>query len=95
MGLYEKLEFDKICKIVASLASSDVVSECLTHTEPTQDLKKANLLLTQTFDALRILASSKPDIAFDDIQPVIKKVRVGGRLCSAQFFVVKRSPTAV
>lgn len=95
MGLYEKLEFDKICKIVASLASSDVVSECLTHTEPTQDLKKANLLLTQTFDALRILASSKPDIAFDDIQPVISKVRVGVRLCPAEFLVVKRSITAL
>ncbi len=95
MELYEKLEFDKICKEVAALSSSDVVSEHILQTTTTDDIKTANALLTQTADAMSILASSKPDLAFDDIEKILSKARIGVLLAPGEFLTIKRSIVAL
>ncbi|MCH5162592.1 MAG: endonuclease MutS2 [Clostridiales bacterium] len=89
--LYEKLEFDIICQRVAALSASEVVSDRIKCTEPTDDLKTASLLLTQTADAVSILASAKINPAFDDIEPIIAKARVGALLSPAELLKIKHS----
>lgn len=93
--LYQKLEFDIICDRVAALASSDVVRDMIGNTEPTSDLHEAVRLQTQTSDAIAVLASSKPDLAFDDVEPIIAKARVGALLSPAELLKIKRAICAL
>lgn len=89
--LYKNLEFDIICRQIASLAASEVVSERILDTEPTTDIEEADRLLTQVGDALYILASHHPSLAFDDIEPIVGKARVGAVLRPNELLKIKTS----
>ena len=88
MKLYRDLEFDTILKSIASLAPSPVVSEAILRTEPTTELEYANKLLTQTGDAVSVLASHRPSLAFEDIGPLLSKAKVGGSLSPRDFLSI-------
>lgn len=89
--LYRNLEFDIICKNIAELSSSDVVARAVLGTQPTTDIELADKLLTQVGDALHVLASHSPSLAFDDISQIIGKARVGAVLRPAELLKVKTS----
>ena len=88
MKVYSDLEFDIILKNVSALASSDVVADAILSTTPTTDLDVANKLLTQTGDAVNVLASHRPNLMFDDIEPLLSKARVGASLTPKELLSV-------
>ncbi|MCH5154525.1 MAG: endonuclease MutS2 [Clostridiales bacterium] len=88
MKVYRDLEFDTILRSIASLAPSPVVAEAILHTEPTTDLEHANKLLTQTSDAVSVLASHRPNLAFEDIAPLLSKAKVGSSLFPKDFLFI-------
>lgn len=86
-----KLEFDIVLKNVSELADSDVVASEILNITPTNDIKLANKLLTQTSDALYLLASHKPSFRFDDISKILAKARVGAILHPSELLSVRQS----
>lgn len=86
-----KLEFDIVLKHVSELADSDVVASEILNITPTNDIKLANKLLTQTSDALYLLASHKPSFGFDDISKILAKARVGAILHPSELLSVRQS----
>ena len=91
MNAIHSLEFDTICDIIGGLCASSVCAEIVRNTTPTDDIVKAKKLLEKTGDALYILASRRPDLAFDDILSVISKAKVGAVLQPGELLSVKRS----
>ena len=69
--IYKNLEFNIILGRIAELASSDVVADEIRNTLPNNDESVVNKLLTQTNDAVTVLASHSPSFAFDDILPIL------------------------
>ena len=55
--IYKNLEFNIILGRIAELASSDVVADEIRNTLPNSDESVVNKLLTQTNDAVTVLAS--------------------------------------
>ncbi len=95
-AVYEKLEYNKILKIISEFAVSDVVvSEILDNSAPTNDLSDAELLLLRTAEAMSVLKSSRPNLAFDDISQIIAKAKVGALLSPSELLKVKRSISAL
>ncbi len=90
-SVYKSLEFDTVCDIIAELCASPVCADLVKDTKPTNDIKTAQKLLDKTGDALYILASRRPDLAFYDILPVIAKAKVGATLQPSELLDVKRS----
>ena len=88
MKVYNDLEFNTILKSVAALAQSSVVAEAILDTLPTTDLDKANKLLTQTGDAVNVLASHRPSLAFEDIELLLSKAKVGAVLTPKELLSV-------
>lgn len=89
--IYKDLEFDLILNKLADIAASDVVAEKVAQIEPMSDIDDVNKRLTQTGDAITVLASSKPDLAFDDIAPILDKSIVGAVLSPSELLKIKRS----
>lgn len=88
MKVFTDLEFDIILKNVAALAPSEVVSNAILATVPTNDLDIANKLLTRTGDAVNVLASHRPSLMFDDIETLLSKARVGATLTPKELLSV-------
>ncbi|MDE6028954.1 MAG: hypothetical protein K2F90_01375 [Clostridiales bacterium] len=80
MKVYNDLEFNTILNSVAALTQSSVVAEAILDTLPTTDLDRANKLLTQTGDAVNVLASHRPSLAFEDVELILSKANVGAVL---------------
>lgn len=91
MELYRKLEFDIILNKVCELAASQVVKDEILNTSPTNDIAIAKKLLTQTGDAIAVLASHRPDLDFDDIGQLVHKAHAGGVLSPAELLKVRNS----
>lgn len=89
--VYKNLEFDLILQRVAELAPSEVVANRILETEPTCEKNSVDKLLTQTSDAVTVLASHSPSFAFDDILPILNKVKVGATLSPSELLKVERS----
>lgn len=89
MELYHKLEFNIILEKVCELAASDVVREELLNTNPTNDITLAKKLLTQTGDAITVLASHRPNLAFCDIEKIVFKAHAGGVLSPSELLMVR------
>lgn len=88
MKVYNDLEFNTILKSIAALAQSSVVAEAILNTLPTTDLDAANKLLTQTGDAVNVLASHRPSLAFEDIELLLSKAKVGAVLTPKELLSV-------
>ncbi|MCH5155520.1 MAG: endonuclease MutS2 [Clostridiales bacterium] len=88
MNIYRDLEFETILKSIAALAPSSVVADAIIKTEPTTDLAYANKLLTQTGDAVNVLASHRPSLAFEDIGKFLSKAKVGATLSPKEFLAI-------
>ncbi|MCH5165233.1 MAG: endonuclease MutS2 [Clostridiales bacterium] len=95
MNVYQNLEFDLILDKVAKLASFELVSECIRKLIPSSDIETVNKLLTQTDDALTVLASSKPNLAFESISEILEKAKVGSSLNPSEFLKIKASISAL
>lgn len=93
--LYKNLEFDIILEKISELAASDVVAAEILATEPTVYTEDAQKLLMQTSDALYVLASRRPSLAFDDVLPIVTKARVGAVLQPYELLTVKRAISAL
>ncbi len=93
--LYKNLEFDLILQRVADSAVAKPVADELLKSTPTSDIKSAEKLLSETSDALSVLASRKPNLAFDDVNPFIEKAKVGAVLQPSEFLAVKKCITAL
>lgn len=89
--VYKNLEFDLILQRVAELAPSEVVANKILETEPTCEKKSVDKILTQTSDAVTVLASHSPSFAFDDILPILNKVKVGATLSPNELLKVECS----
>ena len=83
------LQFDVILDEIASLASAELVVDALRRTTPVTDIKDAEKLMTKTSDALFVLASHRPDLAFYDISKSVEKARVGATLSLPEFIDIK------
>lgn len=90
-SIYQNLEFDLILEKVAELAYSETVAEEIYRTEPKTDMRDANKLLSQTSDAIRILASHRPITSFDDIGPLVNKANVGATLQPDELLKIKNN----
>lgn len=88
MKAYRDLEFDIILNKIAALAASTVVAEAIQNTVPTTDLDQARKLLTQTGDAVNVLASHRPNLAFEDIGVLLGKAKVGAALTPKELLSV-------
>ncbi|WP_438847057.1 endonuclease MutS2 [Anaerocaecibacter muris] len=86
--IYKNLEFNIILGRIAELASSDVVADEIRNTLPNNDESVVNKLLTQTNDAVTVLASHCPSFAFDDILPILSKAKVGATLSPKELLKV-------
>ncbi|MDE6617890.1 MAG: endonuclease MutS2 [Clostridiales bacterium] len=95
MKVYSDLEFNTILKSIAALAQSQVVAEAILNTLPTTDLDVANKLLTQTSDAVNVLASHRPSLAFEDIETLLSKAKVGAVLTPKELLSVTEHIRAV
>ncbi len=95
MKIFKDLEFDIILQQIASMSSSDVVAAAILNTKPTDELDVANKLLTQTGDAITVLASHRPSLYFDDVEPLIAKARVGAVLSPKELLSIKSSINAL
>lgn len=93
--LFINLEFDVVCKKIAELAASDVTATELLNTRPTTDIVDAEKLLEQVGDAIRILASHRPDLYFFDIAKYIDKARVGASLSPFELLCVRKNIAAL
>lgn len=83
------LELDKILHIISGYASSDVVAREIENTVPITDTETAEKLLTRTGDAVKILASRRPDLSFCDINGYISKATVGAVLSPAELLRIR------
>lgn len=83
------LDFDAVLQKIAAYASSDTVAQKIAESMPTTDIDTANKLLTQTGDAIKVLASHRPDLAFGDITNAINKACVGVTLTPAEFLNIR------
>ncbi|MDE7164486.1 MAG: endonuclease MutS2 [Clostridiales bacterium] len=88
MKVFKDLEFDLILNNISALAASPVVAEAIQNTVPTTDLNDAKKLLTQTGNAVNVLASHRPSLAFDDIGVLLSKAKVGGVLTPKELLSV-------
>lgn len=88
MKVYKDLEFDIILQRIAALAPSPVVADAIIASQPTTDLDEANKLLTQTADAVNVLASHRPSLAFEDIGTLLNKAKVGASLTPKELLSV-------
>lgn len=95
MKVYRDLEFDTILIKIAALAASPVVAEAIQNIVPTTDLNEAKKLLTQTGDAVNVLASHRPSLAFDDIGVLLSKAKVGASLTPKELLSVTEHIRAV
>ena len=93
--LYKNLEFDLILQRVADSAVAKPVADELLKSTPTSDIKSAEKLLSETSDALSVLAARKPNLAFDDVNPFIEKAKVGAVLQPSELLAVKKCITAL
>ncbi len=93
--LYKNLEFDIILEKISELASSSVVASEILATKPTVYIDDAKKLLAQTSDALYILASKRPSLAFDDVLPIVTKARIGAVVQPYEFLAIGRSISAL
>ncbi|MCM1367352.1 MAG: endonuclease MutS2 [Roseburia sp.] len=94
-SIYKNLEFDLILQRIAELCYSETVANKVLETEPKTDVRAASKLLTQTCDALHILASYRPITAFDDIETLVNKARVGATLQPDELLKINKSLSAV
>ena len=83
------LDFDTVLQKIAAYAAADITAKKIISSVPTTDLDTADKLLTQTGDAIKVLASHRPDLAFDDIAPIVNKACVGATLTPREFLRVK------
>ncbi|MCH5351173.1 MAG: endonuclease MutS2 [Clostridiales bacterium] len=90
MSSIHSLEFDTVCGIIGELCASPVCAELVRNTTPTDDIVKAKKILEKTGDALYILTSRRPDLAFDDVLPILSKAKVGAVLLPAELLSIKR-----
>lgn len=95
MDCNTKLEFDIILDKIASSAPSEIVAAEIKRLLPATDAWLVNKLLTQTGDALAVLASHKPDLYFEDISEPVKKAGIGSVLSPAEFLRIKLSVAAL
>ena len=95
MDCNTKLEFDIILDKIASSAPSEIVAAEIKRLLPATDAGLVNKLLTQTGDALAVLASHKPDLYFEDISEPVKKAGIGSVLSPAEFLRIKLSVAAL
>ncbi len=86
---YINLQFNTILDDISSLASSELVANALRLTEPVTNVSDAEKLLTRTEDALSVLASHRPDLAFYDIEKCVEKSRVGATLSLSELINIK------
>ncbi len=93
--IFKSLEFDIILENVAALTPSQCVADELRRTEPLRDCAQVEKLLTQTGDALTVLASRRPITAFDDISVIVEKSEVGAVLQPSELLSVKNSVYAL
>ena len=89
MDLYRNLEFDTILDNVAALSVAQPVHDAVKATEPSTDLYAVNKLLTQTGDAITVLASHRPNLFFEDISGLLSKVKVGAVLSPGELLKIK------
>lgn len=93
--VFKSLEFDTILEHVAALTPSPCVADEIKKIEPSRDAEYVGKLLTQTSDAIRILASHRPIAAFDDISAIVEKANVGAILQPFELLSVKNSVYAL
>lgn len=90
-ALFENLEFDIVLSKIAELAASSVVADEILKLAPAKEVEAADKLLDQTGEALRILASHRPVLAFDDISTLVDKAEVGATLRPNELLKIKNS----
>lgn len=95
MNIYRQLEFDTVLNTVGGFAHSEVVAKKIAETTPLNSLADAEKLLTQTSDALNVLASRSPALAFDDLSIVLDKATVGATLTPGEFLKIRKSIVAL
>lgn len=95
MDVGTNLEFNVILEKIASLSSSSVVFDAVLSSAPTNELKIAQKLLRQTGDAITVLASHRPSLAFEDIMPALAKSKVGATLSPRELLDIKDSVRAL
>lgn len=93
--VYKKLEFDKICENISELCASELVAQAIRETEPFKDIEQAQKALDRVEDAVRILASRRPSLYFDNIIPYIDRAKVGALLTPGEFLQIKTCITAL
>ncbi len=93
--IYSKLEYDIILKNISDLAPAQTVAEQILLTEPVSSMAQAEKQLERTSDALSILASRRPDLMFDDIDPLISKAKVGAVLQPGELLKIKNNISAL
>lgn len=93
--IYKNLEFDIILQRIAELSYSEPVANEILRTEPKSDVRAVERSLAQTCDALQLLASHRPIVAFDDIETLVNKAKVGASLQPDELLKINKSLFAV
>lgn len=91
MNVYKNLEFDVVLEQISQFATSEVVANRIADIEPVADLRTAQKLLVQTGDAISVLAMRRPNLSFDDIEPIIVRAKVGAVLQPIDFIKIKNA----
>lgn len=92
---YVNLEFDKICEKAAEYCASELVAQKIRQIEPFADINDARKALVRVGDALKILASRRPSLAFEDISQSVERARIGALLMPSDFLSIKGCMTSL
>lgn len=95
MNIYDNLDFNAVLDNVAAEATAGVTAKAVRQLLPSTDISVVKKLLTQTGNAISILASYKPDLAFYDIAEYVAKAKVGAVLSPAEFLRIKSNIRAM
>lgn len=90
-SVLRNIEFDAVCTQVTKFVQSEIVADNIRQFKPTSDLVLINKALNQTKDAFEYLVKHKPVLAFDNIEPIIDKAKVGATLTPSELLKVGNS----
>lgn len=92
MNDYNKLEYDKILKLVSEFALSDIARERIINSQPVFDAASVSQLLAQTKDAFaaKFTLALNPMTNYDNIEPLITKAKAGAALTPYELNKVRR-----
>lgn len=91
MKLYKDLEFDAVLKMTSDMCASSAVKDAILDLKPERELKNAEKLLTETGDAIAVLALHRPNLCFESIAEILEKAHVGATLSPRELLCVKNN----